>query len=172
MFAQTLDGLANGSIIPKEQPSDPALSLRCFPRLPRDSEIDWHKSAEELARLVRASAEPFAGAYSYIGTEKVTIWRVHPEKLGYPYLGTPGKVAWRRRKTGEVGVLTGDGLLVLEEIEMPSKGRGRASDLIKSMRTRLGMDVAAELARLSHKIAELRQFFLERESLKSSIFLI
>jgi methionyl-tRNA formyltransferase len=155
MFVELLDGLAAGTIRPRPQPTDPALSLRCLPRLPRDGEIDWRQPAEFLARLVRASAEPFAGAYSFVGLEKVTVWRAHAEKLPHPHLGVPGQVVEIRRSTGEVAVLTGDGLLVLEEIETASSGRGRAAEIIRSSRVRLGMDVAAEIDQLRRRIEAL-----------------
>lgn len=161
MFAEVLDGLAAGSIVPREQPSDPALSLRCFPRLPQDGEIDWHRSAEELARLVRASAEPFAGAYSFIGSEKVIVWRAHSEQLPYAYLGVPGQVTEIRRRTGEVAVLAKEGVLVLEEIETVSGGRNRAADMIKSTRVRLGIDVAQQMLQLSERIAQLEAQLLQ-----------
>lgn len=155
MFAEVLDGLPAGSVVPREQPSDPKLSLRCFPRLPRDGEIDWTRPAVELARLVRASAEPFAGAYSFIGTDKVIIWRAHFEPIPYAYLGMPGQVSQLRRSTGEVAVITGDGLLVLEEIEPASGGRRQAADIVKSTRVRLGMDTSTEVACVNERITKL-----------------
>ena len=155
MFVEALDGLAMGTIMPREQPSDPVLLLRCFPRLPRDGHIDWHQSAGDLARLVRASAEPFAGAYSFIGDEKVIVWRAHPEQLPYPYLGIPGQVAEVRHSTGEVAVLANDGVLVLEEVEMIPGGRRQAADFIKSARLRLGMSLEQEIVRLRGRIAQL-----------------
>ncbi|PPJ63036.1 hypothetical protein [Cuspidothrix issatschenkoi] len=157
MFVELLDGIANSNIIPQEQPSDPALSLRCFPRLPQDGEINWQQSAQDLAKLVRASAEPFAGAYSFLNGEKVTIWRVHPEPIDYPYLGVPGQVIEIRYETKEVAVLTSDGMLILEEIETLKKGRRRSSDIIKSCRVRLGMNVSDEISQLKQRITELEQ---------------
>ena len=156
MFGDVLDGLASGRIVSRLQSSDPKHSLRCFPRTPKDSEIHWTCPAEELARLVRASAEPFTGAYSFIGTEKVIIWRAHSEQLSYPYLGVPGQAIEVRRKTGEVVVLTQNGVLVLEEIETPS-GRLPAADIIKSTRVRLGMDLTQEIMRLSERITKLEK---------------
>lgn len=157
MFIEVLDGLADGRVIPREQPNDPALSLRCFPRISQDAKIDWTQPNEALARLVRASAEPFSGAYSFLEKEKVIIWRAHPEELPYPCLGVPGQVVERRRQTGEIAVLTGDGILVLEEIEIPSKGRGQAADLIRSLRTRLGVPVADRVLELEKRITALEQ---------------
>jgi UDP-4-amino-4-deoxy-L-arabinose formyltransferase/UDP-glucuronic acid dehydrogenase (UDP-4-keto-hexauronic acid decarboxylating) len=167
MFVEVLDGLTTGSIIPIEQPSDLTLSLRCFPRVPQDQEVEWNRPAVELSRLVRASAEPFGGAYSFIDHEKVILWRAHPERLPYPCLGVPGQVAEIRPQTGEVTILTGDGVLVLEEIETGSDGRGRASDLIRSTRIRFGLHTAQEIVRLEERMAQLEmrlQEILEKQS--------
>lgn len=138
MFVEVLDKLENGSLESRPQPPDPKLSLRCFPRLPCDGRIDWAKPAEEIACLVRASAEPFAGAFSTLEDEKITIWRAHADELGYPYLGVPGHVAEIRKQTGEVAIIAGQGILVLEEVETGSSGRLKAAHVIQSLRTRLG----------------------------------
>ena len=156
MFADLLDGLEQQTIVPRPQADDPALSLRCFPRLPVDSCIDWTQPAEQLARLVRASAEPFAGAYTFLGADKVTIWRAYADHLPYPYLGAPGQVAERRSNTSEVAILTGQDVLVLQEIETAAEGRKPASQIIRSMRARLGINVETEIAALRQQIVLLQ----------------
>ncbi|MBZ4135020.1 bifunctional UDP-4-amino-4-deoxy-L-arabinose formyltransferase/UDP-glucuronic acid oxidase ArnA [Escherichia fergusonii] len=49
-------------------------------RNPEDSFLDWNKPATVLHNMVRAVADPWPGAFSYVGTQKFTIWssRVHP----------------------------------------------------------------------------------------------
>jgi methionyl-tRNA formyltransferase len=157
MFVETLDGLESNSLFPRNQSTDPSQSLRCFPRLPRDSELDWDQSAEYLARLIRASAEPFAGAYSYLNKEKLIIWRAYADRLPYPYLGAPGQVAERRKKKGEVIVLTGDGVLVLQEAENAFGVRSSAGEIITSSRVRLGVDTHSEIVQLRKEIERLKQ---------------
>ncbi len=163
LFVEVLDALEDGSVVACDQPDAPSLSLRCFPRLPRDSQLDWSRPARDLARLVRASAEPFSGAYSFLESQRVIVWRARPEALGYPHLGVPGQVVEIRREAGEVAVLTGDGVLVLEELETPPEGRGRASDRIRSTRARLGMDVTAELARLLERVRALEEIVSKQQ---------
>jgi len=167
MFLEALDGLAAGSLFPREQVSDPALSLRCLPRLPRDGEIDWTQPAEEIARLVRASARPFAGAYSFIGTQKIIIWRAYPEKLPYPHLGVPGQVVEIRPQAGEVVILTGDGVLVIVEAETSAQGCRPVAEVVKSTRTRLGMDMAQELMLLADRLAQLEEQIRESKKGRS-----
>lgn len=156
MFTEVLSGIATGKIRPKKQPRDPERSLRCFPRLPVDGKIDWDRSAEFLNRLVHASSEPFSGAYSFMGTDKLTIWRAHAEKIPYPCLGVPGQVVEIRKKAQEVAILTGHGLLVIEEVGFMNR-RSRASKIINSTRMRLGMDIEGELIRLNKIISRSRR---------------
>ena len=162
MFVEVLEGWTSGTVVPRPQPDDPKLWLRCFPRFPRDGEVDWHRSANELSRLVLASAEPLAGAYSFLNTKKITIWRAHPEELPYNYLGVPGQVIEIRHESGNVAVLTGEGLLVLEEIEIAGEKRGPASHWIESTRIRLGLDLAQAVMHLDDRITQLEKKLNER----------
>jgi len=161
MFCEVLDAFENQSLRPTPQPDDPASSLRVFPRLPQDSEIDWSKPAVMLARLVRASAEPFAGAYTMLNGTKLIIWRAHASQLPYPYMGTPGQVAELHRKSGEVSVITGEGILIIEEVEDPDGKRCKAAELIRSARTHLGFDISNEILKLKARITDLENRFNE-----------
>ncbi|MFP4477659.1 MAG: methionyl-tRNA formyltransferase [Desulfatibacillaceae bacterium] len=138
MFAEVLDGLENQGITPRPQPADPALSLRCFPRRPEDSRLDFRLDAGYLCRLVRAGSVPFSGAYADFEGERLIVWRARAGELDYPWLGVPGQVAEIRRDTGEVAVLTGKGVLILEEVERQDNGRVSPAQVIRSTRTRLG----------------------------------
>jgi len=157
MFVEVLRGLADGTILPRKQTPEMSHSLRCFPRLPRDGEVDWNRSAVDLSRLVHASAEPFAGAYSFIGADKVIFWRAHPETLPYRYLGIPGQVVEIRDSEGSVAILTGEGVLVLEEIEVGGGKRGPASNFIHSTRIRFGLDIAQVVTQLGDRITQLER---------------
>jgi UDP-4-amino-4-deoxy-L-arabinose formyltransferase/UDP-glucuronic acid dehydrogenase (UDP-4-keto-hexauronic acid decarboxylating) len=138
MFVEILSGLEAGTLVP--QPQDPSIRpLRAYPRLPRDGRIDWTVPAADIARLVRASAEPFAGAYTYLGLDRLVVWRACVAPAEFAILGVPGQVA-HRTDTGAVAVVAGEGLLLLEEVENGS-GRCKAGELIRSARDRLGLDL-------------------------------
>jgi len=155
LLVKAVDGLQNGTLAAQPQSEDQRLALRCYPRLPRDGEIDWRLAAAQIGRLVRASAEPFAGAYTYTGTGKLTVWRARPEKAAISFLGVPGQVAEVRKAQGEVAVVTGEDFLILEQVEFQGTGRRAASEIINSIRTRLGMDVTGEIHRLNLRLEEL-----------------
>jgi UDP-4-amino-4-deoxy-L-arabinose formyltransferase/UDP-glucuronic acid dehydrogenase (UDP-4-keto-hexauronic acid decarboxylating) len=143
-FVEALDGLKLRSITPIPQSLDPSQSLRCFSRTPDDGEINWNRSAKNIARLVRASAEPFAGAFTYLNGERLKIWRAHADRLPYPILGVNGQIVHIDASKGQAWVLAEDGVLVVEEVEFAGM-RKKASVVIRSTRTRLGGTLESRL---------------------------
>ncbi len=135
LLVQGMEGLADGRLVPTPQPDDPAQSLRCFPRVPDDGLIDWRSPAEHVCRLIRASAEPFAGAFTFLDGECLRIWRARAERLPYPCLGVPGQVI--AVAENEITVLCGDGVLVVSQVQLHD-ARVAPARIVRSTRTRLG----------------------------------
>jgi UDP-4-amino-4-deoxy-L-arabinose formyltransferase/UDP-glucuronic acid dehydrogenase (UDP-4-keto-hexauronic acid decarboxylating) len=138
MYREAVDRLAQGTLALSPQPSDPDQVLRCYPRLASDGLIDWTKSAVYLCRLVRATSEPFEGAFTHLRGDRVTVWRARARGWATPSLAVPGQVVSRDTVSGEVAVATGEGVLVLGEIELSGGERDRPASLIRSSRERLG----------------------------------
>ncbi|MDX5480533.1 MAG: hypothetical protein LPK07_02515, partial [Hymenobacteraceae bacterium] len=109
--------------------------LRCYPRLPEDSQIDWHQSVEDVYRLIRASAHPYHGAYSFLNGEKITIWKAKPYITEDSFLVTPGHVVALQRDAGSVLVACQDGLLEVQEVEHEGQ-KMPPTEMIKSIRVR------------------------------------
>lgn len=141
MFIEAIDGIESGDLSPRHQSNNPNDALRCYPRKPIDSKINWEEPAEKIHRVIRASAEPLFGAFTFYNGNKLRVWRAKPERPPTPFLGTPGQVAERRPGNGTVAVITGDGFLILEEVEIQEEGRKPATDIITSNRDRLGIDI-------------------------------
>ncbi|KOY63362.1 UDP-4-amino-4-deoxy-L-arabinose formyltransferase [Photorhabdus heterorhabditis] len=59
-------------------PQDQSQATYFGRRTAADGEIDWGKSATEINNLVRAVAEPYPGAFTFLGDRKITIWRASP----------------------------------------------------------------------------------------------
>jgi methionyl-tRNA formyltransferase len=157
LFGDVVDDAARGALERRPQPEDPGVSLRGLPRTPADGLLDWTRPAEALGRVVRASAEPFAGAFTFLDGRELVVWRARPGRLPHPVLGVPGQVVDVARDSGDVIVLAADGVLVLEEVQRGSEPRCRPAELITSTRTRLGLDLAGELRNLRASVARLER---------------
>ena len=82
-------------------------------RTPLDGIIDWETRSAYLYDWVRAQTRPYPGAFTWLGDEKVIVWRARPVEIAEP--ATAGTVV----SVGEGGpvVACGEGALLLEEVE-------------------------------------------------------
>lgn len=113
--------------------------LRCYPRLPEDSQINWHANAITIDRLVRASSEPYSGAYSFLNGEKITVWRAKIHVCKEEFLAVPGHIVAILKDSKSILAACGVGLLEIQEIGSGGK-RFAPTDLIKSIRLRFKQD--------------------------------
>lgn len=127
------------------QPSGP-VTFSCA-RSPEDGLIDWSQSTRSIYNQIRALSRPYPGAFTYSGTRKLIIW-----KAALP-AETPdfaGRIAGRIvaiRKDG-VDVLTGDGVLTLKEAQFEGENPRELSEIFRSVRAKLGLDVNELLTRI------------------------
>ena len=89
-------------------------------RTPLDGIIDWETRAPYLYDWVRAQTRPYPGAFTYLGEERVVVWRARP--LADDVSAPSGTVVDVR--DGEPVVACGEGALVLEEVDGPELGVG------------------------------------------------
>ena len=85
-------------------------------RTPADGIIDWETRAPYLHDWVRAQTRPYPGAFTFLGDEKVVVWRARPVELEET---APAGTIVAERPEGHV-VACGEGGLLLEEIELDS----------------------------------------------------
>lgn len=109
--------------------------LRCYPRLPEDSQVNWEESAKKISRLVRASSKPYNGAYSFLNGEKIIIWKADIFKYKEKFLAVPGHVVGIKKDTKTIQVACGEGLLDIQEIEYRGN-KMPPTEFIKSIRLR------------------------------------
>lgn len=88
--------------------------------------IDFTKSAEEIHNLARG-VNPWPGAYTFYNDVKMKIWKT--DVLNEKSSKEPGTVL-SVDKNG-IKISTGDGILLVEEIQMPNKKRMPVSEYIK-----------------------------------------
>lgn len=163
LYVDAATGLVGGALRPQAQSTNPQDALRVYPRLPQDSYIYWNESAVFISRLVRASSAPFSGAYTYLNGEKLTILSARPGQYATPSLVSPGQVVGIDRSTGFVDVAAGNGFVTLERVLYNGKETSRPSEVISSLRTRLGLHIADELAALRKEVAQLRELVQNKE---------
>jgi methionyl-tRNA formyltransferase len=117
-------------------------------RLPEDGLIDWSIPGRTIFNFTRALYHPFPGAYTYLNGQKMTIWSA--EILNEPrrFEGIiPGRVVSSIKGEG-IEVLTGDGPILLREIEY-GDFYGDPAEIIKSSFITLGINPESLLARIA-----------------------
>jgi methionyl-tRNA formyltransferase len=137
LFVQSLTVLeSDPSYVLKYADSESEESFRCYPRRVEDSRIDWKLSADAIHKLIRCSAEPFAGAFGFFHNEKIIIWRAELYHDNERYCAVPGQISLIDKKGGSVVIITGGGKLKLTDIEYGNY-RGSPARVIKSIRNRI-----------------------------------
>ena len=160
LVLQSVEAFRTGTAV--LAPQDEGQASYCYPRIPRDGEIDWTEPAEMVRRLVRAASRPYPGAYSWYqdhrgggAIRKLTLWRARVER--HPlneYYAVPGHVL-RLDGGAKWGVVCGDKqLLVLEEVEIDGQPAD-AHTLFKTVRQRLGLDHSGLAAAADRRLAAL-----------------
>jgi methionyl-tRNA formyltransferase len=86
-------------------------------RSPADGIIDWETRAPYLYDWVRAQTRPYPGAFTFLGDERLVVWRARPVELEE---GAPAGTVVARDGQDAV-VACGEGGLVLEEVEGASE---------------------------------------------------
>lgn len=98
-------------------PQDSARASSWPKRTPADGIIDWETRAPYLYDWVRAQTRPYPGAFTFLGEEKVVVWRARPVELEDE---APAGTIVATRPEGPV-VACGEGALVLEEVETSAR---------------------------------------------------
>lgn len=140
---------------------DSSKALYCYPRLPRDGEIDWNSSSAEILKLVRSAGPPYEGAYSYYRGKldgklhKLVILDASVED--YPsgeYYAVPGHVLKLNTFSAPLVVCGDKRLLYLKSIQIDDENVEPAASF-RSVRQRLGLDISREIVSLWSAINEL-----------------
>lgn len=124
LLAETIDGLANGTITPEKQ--DDSISNYAGMLNKETGHIDWSKSAVEIHNLIRG-LNSWPVAWSMKDGKNYKFWRTKVENSNSDKV--PGTVVELRKNS--FCVATGEGLLEVLEIQPPSKKRMSAGDLLR-----------------------------------------
>lgn len=155
MFVRAVNLLSEDSQCVTLQDEEPQKSLRCYPRIPSDSYIDWNCTTIEIDRLIRASCWPFKGAYTYCNGLKIYILHTQIEYFNSPVCVCPGQVVGIDKDNHVVKVACSNGIVCVDSITLEDGEVVNPETVIKSMRYRLGYSVPDKLFELEKRIKEL-----------------
>ena len=133
-----LPGILGGSLQGYPQQGDVTYALQ---RSPSDGWIDWRASADDIHRLVRAVGRPYPGAICRLDDVEARIWRAALRPGAPMVYGAPGQIV-TLPQIGAPSVVTGDGLLVVEEATDAS-GADFIPVLLKSSQKRFQLALGA-----------------------------
>ena len=137
LLVKTLKGLEEGTVVPEKQPAD---STTEYARMIKkeDGKIDWTENAEDIERLIRGM-DPWPSAYTMLNGKTVKIWKAKVMALigGGLFSALPGQdpakhagEIWAADESG-IHVRTGDGILVIQELQMEGKKRMSVQDFLR-----------------------------------------
>jgi methionyl-tRNA formyltransferase len=119
-------------------PQDHARATYGCKRLPEDNQIDWFAPSEKIYNLIRAVSAPYPGAYTTFAGKRLRIWSARRPAKPYPYVGRiPGRIVEVFPGEGSV-VLTGDGALLLSEVQMEGGETVNSAELLNRLSYTLG----------------------------------
>lgn len=124
-----------------------------------DELIDWNWTSRRIYNFIRAITVPGPGAYTYLGSEKVIVWKA--EMLDYQaFISTPGEIIRRINNVGVV-VKTGDTAILIKEVSIADN----EEHIIPNFRlgNRLGIHVHEKIFELEEKIKELEKRLMKYE---------
>jgi len=114
LLLDTLPQWLSGEITPRPQEKSQATYAGLLRR--EDGRIDWSESAEQIARRCRA-LNPWPGAFSFWDKKRLRVLGARP--LSVDVLAeTPGTVV---QFDSKIAVVTGEGLLLLDELQLAGK---------------------------------------------------
>ncbi|MBC7261758.1 MAG: hypothetical protein H5T63_07060 [Chloroflexi bacterium] len=127
----TLPRWLAGEITPQKQGEQGVTYSRLLRK--EDGRISWAEPAELIARKCRAFY-PWPTAFTFWGERELKILRARPLPTQQPQ-ETPGRVV---QADSEIAVVTGSGLLLLDEVQLAGKRPLRIQEFVRGQRNFVG----------------------------------
>jgi methionyl-tRNA formyltransferase len=131
LLVEKLPGWIGGEI--EAQPQDGSQATYCRPLKKEDGNLDWTRPAVHLDRQVRA-CDPWPGAYTTWQGQMLKVLRARPGP-DWQMDGKPGQVVALEQG---IGVITGDGLLQLLDVQLSGKRAISADQFARGQRRLIG----------------------------------
>ncbi len=110
MMPGLLASLALGAVTPEDQ--DARYATWAARRRPDDGAIDWQGSAAEAWRMVRACGDPYPGAFTMLGDQRIVLTSAEPVGLADHRAAIAGQIVHRTGDSFTVRCGDGNGLRV------------------------------------------------------------
>lgn len=138
LCVETLAKLEKGEITPEKQRESPTAYASMLDK--KMGNIDWNKSAVVIERLIRG-LNPWPSAYTHLDGKTLKIWAcdVLPQSASK---GESGEILEVTKDA--IHVQTGDGILVLREIQLAGKARMDAGAFLRGYKVVPGTVLSAE----------------------------
>ncbi len=133
LLIETLPRILAGDIKPQPQDESRATIQKMIRK--EEGLIDWTRPAAEIERRVRAF-NPWPGAYTFWKNTQFKILRAQAATTNAR--GEPGRIVkWQ----GEIAVTTGDGALILREVQLAGKRAMSAPEFARGQREFVGAEL-------------------------------
>ena len=122
----------------ERRPQDHSQATYTCKWTPADARIDWSQPARQIYDLIRATSQPYPGAYTCLDGQKLRIWSAELPREPRHYVSrAPGRVLGPR-PDGGAAVLTGKGVIILKTVQLGSQPIVPARRLLNSVEQTLG----------------------------------
>ena len=131
LIRSTLRRLEAGTLVPEPQTEEGTSYARMLTKTMGD--IDWNMDAAAIERLIRG-LNPWPSAYTHLDGRTLKIWKAQVRE------GNPEGVCGQIVETGRdsISVKTGNGVLVLQEVQLEGKKRMDAGAFLRGFPLKAG----------------------------------
>jgi methionyl-tRNA formyltransferase len=143
LMVEALELAACGGLRPVPQPAEGVTYAHKIEKI--EAAIDWRQPAAVIARRVRAF-DPFPGAQSTLSGEIIKLWSAHAQPAAEA--GVAGQVL--SATADGIRVQTGEGVLVVTELQRPGAKRLSAADFLRGQRLEAGQVFDSVVTRDAH----------------------
>jgi methionyl-tRNA formyltransferase len=130
LLVDTIPQIVDGTAV--YTPQDETLATKVGQISKKDGEIDFTRSAVQLANQVRG-LNPWPSAYTYLAGKTLKIWSATAASGG---TARPGEITEITKNS--FSIQTGDGCLVCHEVQLEGKKRMPAGDFLRGNPLRVG----------------------------------
>jgi methionyl-tRNA formyltransferase len=142
LMADTLPKYLSGEIVPQAQPEE---GVTYSPKINKaDAQIDWHRPAIEIERMVRAYI-PWPGTQTTWNGQMLKVLKAGIRDQGSGIGDQAGLVVMLN--DGSIAVVTGEGVLVLKEIQLAGRKAMKAADFVRGQPGFIGAMLSSDVKR-------------------------